>query len=154
MRLTELYPYWADTHDELLERLRVLTQDRLDFKPYSGTPSIRQIAVAQLGLERQSIAGLAAGFDTEPVRLGQYPDGKALAEGLAAQRVVTERALEPLTAAGLRAVRLVPADQSSGRAEANMPIAWIVWHVLERERMAWGQILLRLDEYKASQRDL
>ncbi len=140
-------------HDEMLERLRVLDTERLDFKPYSGTPSIRQIAVAQLALERQWIAGLAAGFDTEPARLGQYPDGETLAEGLAAQRVVTHRALEPLTSAGLRAVRLVPADQGSGRAEANMPIAWIVWHVLERERMAWGQILLRLDEHKAAHRD-
>ena len=63
-------------------------------------------------------------------------------------REVTPRVLEPFSSEGLRAVRTVPADPQTNRPETNMPIGRIFWHVLELELTAWGQIMLRLDDFK------
>jgi uncharacterized damage-inducible protein DinB len=153
MKLSDLYPYWAGAHDELLTTLHALDKERLNYKPVPGTPTIRQLALQLLEDERFWIAHLVAGFDTETPRPADFRTGAALAEALAAQRLITARALEPFGALGLKSVRTVPADALPNRPEANMPVGWLFWHVLERELMAWGQIQQRLEEAKAAEHD-
>lgn len=152
MKLAELSPYWADTHDEMLALLRVLDSERLNFRPIGGVPTIRQLALGLLEGERFWIASLVAGFDTETPRAADFRTGAVLAEALGAQREVTARVLEPFGVLGLKAVRTVPADALPNRPEANMPVGWLFWHVQEREIIVWGQIQARLEEWKAAQR--
>ncbi len=152
MKLSELYPYWAGVHEELLTALRALDRERLNYKPLSGTPTIRQLALQLLQDERFWGAHLVAGFEIEMPRPGDFRTGAALAEALAAQRHVTARALEPIGVLGLKAVRTVPADALPNHPEANMPVGWLFWHILERELTVWGQIQQRLEEAKAAEK--
>lgn len=154
MKLSELYPYWADVHDELLALLHALDSERLNFKPLGGTPTIRQLALTLLADERFWVAFLVAGFEIETPRPGDFRTGAALADALAAQRVITARALEPIGVLGLKAVRTVPADALPNRPEANMPVGWLFWHVVERELMVWGQIQQRLEEARAAEKQM
>ena len=146
MKLDELYPYWQDTHDELLETVAYLTEDQIDARPQSGTKNIRDILLDLGTTERLWISHLVAGSAYERPQAALYSDASALIELLTATRQVTARVLEPFSREGLRAVRHVPADPQANRPETNMPVASLFWHVLEREIVAWGQVRLRLDD--------
>ena len=152
MKLSELYPYWAEAHDELLTTLRDLDAERLNFKPLPGAPTVRQLALQLLADERFWIAHLVAGFDVETPRPADFRTGAALAEALDAQRSITARALEGFGVLGLKAVRTVPADALPNRPQANMPVGWLFWHLLERELMVWGQVQARLEDARAAER--
>ncbi len=151
MKLSDLYPYWDDAHDELLTTLHALDNERLNYKPMAGTSTVRQLALQLLADERFWVAHLVAGFDIETPRAGDFRNGQALAEALQAQRSVTARALESFGVLGLKAVRTVPADALPNRPQANMSVGWLFWHVLERELMVWGQVQQRLEEVRAAQ---
>lgn len=152
MRLAELYPYWKDAHEDLLDALEPLSGDDLDARPREGAPSIREIALAFLHDERYWVSYLVAGNAYERPRADLLPDGRALVEALTAARQVTELVLAPFTPEGLRAVRRVPADPSANRPETNLPVALLFWHVLERELFAWGQVALRLEDRRPPRR--
>jgi hypothetical protein len=144
MRIEDLYPYWNEVHEELIERVGCLTADQLDIRPHDGARSIRDIVLEFVFLERFFGAHLVAGCHYEKPRPAAYPDGIALVDLMTATREVTTRVLEPLTPAGLRAVRMVPTDTKENRPETNMPIAWLLWHVVEREIACLAQVSLRL----------
>ncbi len=110
---------------------------------------MRRILLDFIRAERYWIGGLVAGHAEYRPRLEDYPDGKALAEALAATREVTLRVLEPLGLDGLRAVRTVPGDPATNRYETNRPIGWLFWHVLELELILRGQVMQRLEDEKA-----
>lgn len=152
MTLAALYPFWPDTHEELRERVAVMGGDTLNFKPSAGTSSIRQLVLLHLHFEREWIAGIVAGYLIETPRASSLQTGGALAEAMAAQRLLTARVLEPLTEAGLRAVRTVPADMVPGRPEANHSIGWMFWCLLERDLALYGQVQLRMEEERAVRR--
>lgn len=146
MTLDEFSPYWRGAHDALLETVAFLTDDQLDARPKPGAASIRDILLDLVSTERFWVSHLAAGNAYERPHAGRYPNAASLVELLTAARQVTTRALEPFSPEGLRAVRHVPADPQANRPETNMPLAWLFWHVLEREIFAWGQVRLRLDD--------
>lgn len=146
MRLGELYPYWNDAHEELLEVLGALGSEQLEARPRDGAPSIRDMTLDFLHHERYWVSHLVGGNAYEKPRPDGYPNGRALVEALAAARQVTALVLEPFSREGLRAVRHVPADPADNRPETNMPVGWLFWHVLEREIYTWGQVALRLGD--------
>ena len=146
MKLDELYPYWGDAHDELLDAVALLTEGQIDARPHPGAKNIRDILLDLVTVERFWITHLVAGNAYERPAADRCRDAASLVEALTAARQVTARVLEPFSREGIRAVRHVPADPQSNRPETNMPIASLVWHVLEREVFAWGQVRLRLDD--------
>jgi uncharacterized damage-inducible protein DinB len=146
MRLADLYPFWDHCHDEFLDAVALLTKEQLDARPFEKALTIRQIVLHFIEAERYWLAHLVGGYAYERPRADSYPDGQALAEAARATRHVTCRVIESLSISGLRAVRCVPADPKLNRPETNMPINWMVWHVMEKELMAWGQVSLRLDD--------
>jgi uncharacterized damage-inducible protein DinB len=146
VKLDELYPYWQDAHDELLEAVSLLTDDQLGDKPQANTVSIRDILLDLVATERYWVTHLVAGNTYERPRADHHSDAASLVELLTATRQVTMRVLEPFSREGLRAVRHVPNDPQTNRPETNMPVAWLFWHVLEREIFAWGQVQLRLSD--------
>ncbi len=150
MKLRDLYPYWEDAHGEFLETLARVSLTQWDARPAAGGVSIQQIGVDVLHQERFWAAHLIAGYEWASPRLRDYTTPAMLSDALRAQREVTEHIVEPLTPAGLRAVRAVPADPQTNRPETNVPIAGLLWHVLEQELRAWGQVTLRLSDARAA----
>lgn len=152
MRLEDLAPDWRDIHEELVETVRWLPEDVLDAKPHDGARSIRQIVLQFLADERYWAAQLVSGYHESRPRPADAPDGRALAEALTVAREITVRSLEPFSPEGLRAVREVPADPVTNRPPTNMPVGWLFRHVLLLETIAWGQVLLRLEDERAGRR--
>ncbi len=149
MKLSDLYPWWEDSHQELVEAVELLKEWQLETEPGPGGRSLHRILLEFIRAERYWISHLAAGHAEYRPRPEDYPDGKALAEALKATREVTLRVLEPLGPDGLRAVRTVPGDPATNRYETNRPIGWLFWHVLELELICRGQIMQRLEDEKA-----
>ena len=110
MKLEELYPWWEDSHQELVEAVELLREWQLDTDPGPSGRSLRQILLGFLRAERYWIAHLAAGHAEYRPQEDDFPDAKSLAEALRASRQLSRRVLEPLGPDGLRAVRTVPGD--------------------------------------------
>ena len=149
MKLEELYPWWEDSHQELVETVELLREWQLDTDPGPSGRSLRQILLGFLRAERYWIAHLAAGHAEYRPQEDEFPDASSLAEALRASRQLTRRVLEPLGPDGLRAVRTVPGDPATNRYETNRPIGWLFWHVLELETILRGQVMQRLEDEKA-----
>jgi len=148
VKLSDLYPYWPDAHEELLDAIGHLNEAQLDAKPSDRARAIRDLVVDFLYAERYGIAHLVGQNDYEHPRRDRYPNGALLVDALIATRQVTERVLEPLSREGLRAVRHVPADSDANQPETNMPIAWLIWRLLEQEIAVLGQVRLRLEDQR------
>ncbi len=148
MRIEELYPYWGNAHQQLLEAVELLTPAQLDAKPYDEARSIRQMVLNLIREERYWIGHLVAGYAIYQPRENDYPDAPALVEALTVTREITARVLEPLSPQGLRAVRTVPPDPATNRPETNMPISRLFWQVVEQEIFVWGQIAQRIADDK------
>jgi hypothetical protein len=52
MKLSELYPYWADSHHDLLETVAILSPAQIDARSRAGAASIREILLDFLLAER------------------------------------------------------------------------------------------------------
>ena len=149
MKWEELYPWWDDAHQELVETVELLKEWQLEAEPGPSGRSLRQILLEFVRAERYWIGHLVAGHAEYRPQLDDFPDARSLAEALRAARQVSVRVLEPLGPDGLRAVRTVPAEPSANRLETNMPIGWLFWHVLELELILRGQVMQRLEDEKA-----
>ena len=150
MKIQELYPYWGDTHNDLLELVELLTDDQLTYAPVASAPDTRQLLLNFLYEERYWVAYLVGGYVLERPIAADYPQARGLASAMRAARDVTARVLEPYTQEGLRAVRTLPADPAANRPETNVPVAWLVWRLLELEIFTWGQIAQRKEDFRAA----
>ncbi|MGO8672017.1 MAG: hypothetical protein ACLQVD_11700 [Capsulimonadaceae bacterium] len=148
MRIAELYPYWDDVHEDLIGCLEYLDAGRVETKPHPGASSIRQIVLEFAEAERFYGAHLVTGARFERPSSAEYPDGPALIGLLNAARSMTALALDPIEPAGLRAVRLLPADPTENRPETNVTVAWLFWHVLELSIACLARVKLRLADEK------
>lgn len=148
MRLEEIYPYWDHVHQRLLETLEYVTDAQLEYRPHPMADSIRDIVLGFLKVERYWVGALIAGYDEyRPIEREHRTTG-ALLEALTVTREITRRVLEPYSPEGLRAVRNVPGDPAENRPETNMPVSRLLWHVVESELTAWGQVQQRLADSK------
>ena len=144
MTIHELYPYWGDAHEELLLVLERIDEAGWEDKPpHAGARSIRQIVLHMIQNERFWIGHIAQNGPVPQVLSSDYPTKQALIEGLHAAREATIRYLDMLKYESLRAVRTIPADPDNNIPESNMPLSWVIWHVMEHEIYHWGQIALR-----------
>lgn len=144
MTIQELYPYWHDTHEEFLLELERIEESRWDDKPcHLAGGTIRQLVLHLIETERFWIGHVAQGGPPPQISGTDYPTKQALIEGFQAAREATIRYLDMLKYESLRAVRTIPADPENNIPESNMPLSWVVWHVMEHEIYHWGQIVLR-----------
>jgi len=146
MRVDDLYPFWDAVHEDFVDTVSFLTTDKLDARPFDKAVTIRQIILRFIEAERYWLAHVVGGYVYERPRADSFPDGHALAEASRATRYISSRVLDPLSQGSLRAVRRVPADMKLNHPESNMTIGWIIWHVMEEEIKAWGQVSMRLEE--------
>lgn len=149
MKWDELYPWWGDAHEELVEVVELLKEWQMDAEPGPSGRSLREIVLDFVRAERYFIGHLAAGYTEYRPKPEDFPDAASLAEALKAARQVSLRVLEPLGPDGLRAVRTVPGDPATNRYETNRPIGWLFWHVLELELACYGRVMQRLEDEKA-----
>ena len=87
MTLDELYPYWQDVHDELIDVLEFSDETRWREKPaHQAGLNIRQIVLRLIQTEQEWIGHVAQGFPRYPFSPSDFPDKAALLDGLRAAR--------------------------------------------------------------------
>ena len=143
MKLTDLYPYWSDTHDELIELLEWLPLPIWDYRPDINVRSVRQIAQHLIDRERFWIVHVAQEGPWERALATDFSTPELLVEGLVAVRKQTTNYVHSLKPDMLRAVRNVPTDFETNSPATNRPISWIIWQVLQHEMYHFGQIQMR-----------
>ena len=147
MKLRDLYPYWSDAHEELIELLELITEPQWRARPgYEGGRSVRQAVLGLINSERRWIGEIAQGRSPQEVESRDFPLGGDLIDEYQAARAATERFLADLHPETMRGVRTAPADPVLNELERNVSLAWIVWHVMEQEIFTWGQIALQIQQ--------
>jgi uncharacterized damage-inducible protein DinB len=139
MNALELFGHWHEVREGLVQTLDKLTDEQLDFVPRKGLWSLgtvaRHIADAEEGWFRYVVACERA--DWPHYSAQQYPTVKAVKDLLAEVHARTEVYLTSLNVADLDQTIKTPWG-------ANLPLRWIVWHVLEHEIHHRGEISLML----------
>ena len=152
MDVESLYPYWEDTHLELVELLEWLPEAVWDYRPgLNDIRSIRQIVLHMIERERYWIVHIAREGPFGRPDPGDFRTPELLIEGLTAvrrQTMLYVASLKPMT---LRTVRTIPTDADMGMPETNRPISWLLWQVAQHEIYHYGQIQAR--RYEALNRD-
>ncbi len=139
MNAAELFEHWRIVRRDLNAALDLLTDEELDFVPRAGLWSLgtvaRHIAEAEEGWFRYVVNN----------EMGQWPDFKdehyptvqSIEELLAAVHERTQLFLATIDFDDLE--RAVPTPWGE-----DIPLRWIVWHVLEHEIHHRGEIYLML----------
>jgi uncharacterized damage-inducible protein DinB len=144
MKIDDLYPYWGDVHDRIVETIEYLPPQMLDVRPDgSETRSIRQIIIHMIDMERFWIAHLAAQGAWDRPQSADFNTRELLAEGLTVTRAATMRYIETLQPVTLRAVRTIPVDAEMNTPETNRAISWLIWQAVQHDSYHYGQIMLR-----------
>lgn len=139
----DLYPYWASVHEEYVDFLLAVSSEELSRRVAGAGASIQTLVVRSAVEERFLTGSVILRNPLDPINVGDYADAPSLIELLKATRHQTERALAPLTPAGLRSVRTLPANPAVNQHEANVTINWIVWKIMQIEIEAYSMVKLR-----------
>ena len=140
MNAQALFGHWAEVRDGLLQTLDKLTDEQLDFVPREGLWSpgtvARHIANAEEGWFRyaatRELTEWPAEYTTE-----DYPTVDSV------KALLTE--VHARTQAYLATVDVTDLDRSLQMPwGSNLPLRWIIWHVLEHEIHHRGEISLML----------
>jgi uncharacterized damage-inducible protein DinB len=148
MKLSEINPYWEDAHQALLDLLDQVDDELLYAKPGDRSLSIHQMALEIVHEQRFHVSALLAKNHYERAHPAEYAEMAAIKELLVATWELLEHIVEPLTSAGLRAVRTLPANPEQNQPETNVTFAWLLWHALHQEIYYTGQIAVRLRDYR------
>ena len=141
MRTDELYPYWDDLHDDLMDLLVSSDEARWTMKPAHQTGlNIRQIVHRLIQSEHDWIGQIAQGFPRVEYPIREFPDKESLLDEFRAARAATKYYLATLKPEGVRAVRAIPYDPVTNVPETNRSIAWILWQIVQQEIFYYGQI--------------
>ena len=135
----ELSGHWRTVRRGLLQALDQVSDAQLAFVPREGLWSLgsvaRHIAEAEEGWFRHVVTGeLAAWPQFEE---DDYPTVEAIKAVLTRVHGETEAYLATIDAAGLERIIDTPWEE-------EIPLGWIVWHVLEHEVHHRGEIYLML----------
>ncbi len=144
MTTEELYPYWDEVHDELIELLEWLPLKAWEYRPAAqDAQSIRQIVLHVIDRERYWIAHIAQEGPWDRPKPADFRTPELLVEGLRAVRSQTKFYIASLKPETLRTVRLIPTDAGLNMPATNRQIGWILWQVLQHEVYHFGQIQAR-----------
>ena len=146
MQLNELYPFWGDIHQDLIDTIESLTEQQLAMRPAPPLPSVTEIVIEFVTEVRFYVGRLIGGNEYEAPRRSDYETVRALIDLLNATRELEQVVMAPFSREGLRAVRAVPADPKQNRPESNMTVAWLIWHAMEREIYHYGRIRQRIQD--------
>jgi len=148
MKIADISPYWGDVHQDLLDLLDRVSDDLLLIRPAERSLSIQQMVLEIVHEQRFHVSMLMAKNQYVREHPRDYTSRESLRELLIATWELIDYLIEPLTDAGLRAVRTLPADPQNNRPETNVTFAWLLWHALHQEIFYTGQISVRLRDYQ------
>ena len=141
MKLDLLYPYWTPAHEDLVEKLRFISDEQWNAMPAGeSNVSIRLLVYRFIQFERLWMHKIAQGRELEPLPVSDFKCREDYISEFEAERARTIVYLDSLPVEALRAVRVAPADPATNDVERNVPLSWIVWRVLEEELMTYGQV--------------
>lgn len=148
MLLENICPGWVEAHNNLQEAISVFSESELSERPNGTGRSVREIMVSMLNHERFLISHILLGTREEILPPSEFANPALLVELGRVTRIRTEDALRPLTEAGLRAVRTLPADTNLNRYETNVTVEWLFLKILQQEIFTWGQVALRWEDMR------
>jgi len=135
----ELFSHWGTVRRGLLRALEEVSDEQLGFVPREGLWSLgtvaRHIAEAEEGWFRHIVTGEWANWPEFEDK--DYPTVDSIKQVLTSVHQRTERYLATIDVADLERIIHTPWDE-------DIPLRWIVWHVLEHEIHHRGEIYLML----------
>ncbi|MFN2292195.1 MAG: DinB family protein [Anaerolineae bacterium] len=139
MNASERFSHWRTVRRGLLDALNMLTDAQLAFVPREGLWSLgtvaRHIAEAEEGWFRHLVTG----------ELDEWPEFTEAAYPTIASIVVLLSEVHDRTWAFLAKTDVADLDRIIDMPwGAQLPLEWIVWHVLEHEIHHRGEIYLML----------
>ena len=133
MNAQELFEHWRTVRQGLLEALDQLTDEQLNFVPGEGLWSLgnvaRHIAEAEEGWFRYVVSGEVAAWPEFTDE--DYPTLDSIKQVLASVHDRTWAYLATIDVADIERIIQTPWGE-------DIPLRWIVWHVLEHE-YPWTQ---------------
>jgi uncharacterized damage-inducible protein DinB len=139
MNALELFGHWRVVRRGLVEALDQVSDAQLDFVPHEGLWSLRMVALhiaeAEEGWFRHVVTGELATWPQFKVEA--YPTVDALKQVLTRVHGQTEAYLATIDVGDLERIIDTPWEE-------EIPLRWIVWHVLEHEIHHRGEIFLML----------
>lgn len=155
MRAAELFPYWADNRSVLVELVRPLREEDLEFRPALGLSTLgatlRHVLTTEEywwhgGILGEPYAGWRpAGWERSSdeekgaYRRARFPTVASLVEGLEAAHAPVQQFLGEVDAADLCEKRLATWGKQN-------TLRWILWHLVKHDQhhRAQGYTRLRL----------
>lgn len=139
MNALEMFSHWRVVRRGLLEALDQLTDAQLRFVPREGMRSLGMVALhiaeAEEGWFRHVVTGELAAWPQ--FKEDDYATVEAIKQVLARVHGETEAYLATIDTAHIERIIHTPWDE-------DIPLRWIVWHVLEHEIHHRGEIFLML----------
>lgn len=139
MNALETFSHWRVVRRGLLAALDQLADEQLDFVPREGLRSLgtvaRHVAEAEEGWFRHVVTGELATWPE--IKDEHYPTVASIKELLTSVHERTESYLATINLAEIERIIHPPWNE-------DIPLRWIVWHVLEHEIHHRGEIFLML----------
>ena len=140
MNAQELFGHWAEVRDGLIKALDQLTDEQLGFVPHERLWSLgrvaRHIASAEEGWFRYAVTSELTEWPAE-YTVEEYPTVQAVKTLLTDVHTRTDAYLSTIDAADVDQIIDLPWD-------SQVPLRWIIWHVLEHEIHHRGELFLML----------
>lgn len=136
----DFFSHWEQIRTGLIEIINQFHESDLDYKPHSTSWPVGKIALhiasAEEGWFRYAVKRKLKNWP-EDFRLANYPDKESIIKKLAEVHKKTETYLDSLKEADLGNIITTP-------WEAEIPLMWIIWHVIEHEIHHRGELSLIL----------
>lgn len=140
MKLNDYFSHWNQLHRDLLWTVDQFSQDELTHVPFEGSWPVGEIMVhipdAEDGWFRYVVKRELQ--DWPGFTLEQYPDKSSIKGLISEVHARTETFLDSLELSDLKR----PVTQPWNNKE--IPLGWIIWHVLEHEIHHRGELSMIL----------
>lgn len=140
MELNQIFSHWKQVRTDLLSTIDKFNDIDLTYTPFQTSWSVGQImlhiANAEEGWFRYAVTRELEQWP-EPYCLESYPTKEDIKSTLGAIHTRTEQYLESLNGVDITQVIAVPWGE-------NLPLLWIIWHVVEHEIHHRGELSLIL----------
>lgn len=140
MKASDVFFHWKEVRTDLFRALDMLSDEQLSFVPREGMWSlgetVRHIANTEEGWFRYVVERKYAQWPPD-YSAADYPTVESIKALLTDVHARTQAFLEPLTLEDLEQI----IDSPSGE---QIPLKWIVWHVIDHEIHHRGEVFLML----------
>jgi uncharacterized damage-inducible protein DinB len=139
MKLNVMFSHWEQVHRDLLWTIDQFNDEELDFVPFEGSWSVKQIILHIADCEDNWLHGVVQGIYQPWIGYpaDEYPTRQSMLDLLASAHDKTVELLSGLDESDLNTEFKIPSGHP-------FKLGWIIWHVLEHEIHHRGELSLIL----------